>query len=70
MRTLSLKSKPLTAAQYIAQRQHERNVRHNRRNDMLCGFYCISMQALAVFALCIALGGLIQIALRFASNNI
>lgn len=67
MKTLVLRNKPLSAENYLANCNHARNVRANRRVDACHAIYKGIVVTIASVLVCVAVGGLIQIAILLSA---
>ena len=61
MKTLRIKSRPLSAAAYLEKCNHARTIKANRLEDIWFEIYCRGMAAVALVLACIAVGGVVQI---------
>jgi hypothetical protein len=65
---LQIKTKPLSAVQYLELREHQANVRHNRRSDFFCACYCNTLKAIAAACLVVSAVGIARIIILLIEN--
>jgi hypothetical protein len=68
MKTLPQNTKPLTAIQYLELREHQANVRHNRRSDFFCAIYCNILKAIAAACLVASAVGIARVIILLIEN--